>query len=124
MFDFLDSDWFNILLQIIFILLIWFDVKKYRQTKKKEYIINIVTTIGFAIWVLYPYYISYFEWDKKQKSALLQECDKEQNATLCHCLKKSIFEHYSPQEYQALQDDAKKEFFKNAKEECEDDSWF
>ncbi len=67
MFDFLDSDWFNITLQIVFILLIWFDIKKYRQTKKKEYIVNIVATIGFAIWVLYPYYISYFEWSEAQK---------------------------------------------------------
>ena len=52
MFDFLDSDWFNISLQIVFLLLMYYDVKKYMQTRKKEYIFNIVTTIGFAIWML------------------------------------------------------------------------
>lgn len=124
MFDFLNSDWFNITLQIIFVLLIWFDIKKYRQTKKKEHLINIVVTIGFAVYMLYPYYISYFKWSKKEKSALLQTCQKEQNATLCRCLKKSIFEHYTYEEYRLLKNDALENFVKDAKEECEDDSWF
>ncbi len=125
MFDFLDSDWFNITLQIVFILLIWFDIKKYRQTKKKEYIVNIVATIGFAIWVLYPYYISYFEWSEAQKNTLLKTCKQENNATLCRCVKKSIYEHYSYKEYlQKKRTEELERFIQDAKEECSDDGWF
>lgn len=36
MFDFLDSDWFNIGLEIVFLLLISYDVKKYIETKKES----------------------------------------------------------------------------------------
>ena len=42
MFDFLDSDWFIITLEIVFVILIAYDIKKYIETKKKEYITNIV----------------------------------------------------------------------------------
>ena len=53
MFDFLDSDWFNITLQIVFVFLLIYDIRKYRQSKEKkkrqEAMLNIVLTIGFAI---------------------------------------------------------------------------
>ncbi len=126
MFDFLDSDWFNILLQIVFVLLIWFDVKKYRQTKKKEYIVNIVLTVGFAFWALYPYYNSYVQWEEKEKKTLLANCSVEKNATLCRCLDDAIFKNYTYEEYKALDKNGSdfKKFLKEAKEDCEDDSWF
>ena len=44
MFDFLDSDWFIISLEIVCLILIAYDIKKYIETKKKEYITNIVLT--------------------------------------------------------------------------------
>ena len=125
MFNFLNSDWFNIVLQIVFVLLIWFDIKKYRQTKKKEYIVNIVATIAFGIWALYPYYKSYFEWSEKQKQTLLHRCDMEQNVTLCRCLDDAIFKEYSYDEYKQKRGSKEfKEFLKDAKEECDDDGWF
>ena len=126
MFDFLDSDWFNIGLQIVFIVALLYDVKKYRQTGKREYIVNIVLTIGFAIWVLYPYYISYSGWDTEQKKVLLSNCNDMNNTKLCKCLDDATFKNYTHDEYIALDKNSQeyKEFLKDAKEECEDDGWF
>jgi hypothetical protein len=126
MFDFLDSDWFNITLEIFFLILIGWDIKRYFETKKKEYIINIVLTIGFAFWALYPYYNSYIEWDEEQKKSLLIHCNKEKNASLCTCIDDAIFKHYTHDEYIALDKNATEfiEFLQEAKEECSDDSWF
>ena len=126
MFDFLDSDWFNIGLQIVFIVALIYDVKKYRQTGKREYIVNIVLTIGFAIWVLYPYYISYSGWDEEQKKVLLSNCNDVNDTKLCKCLDDVTFKNYTHDEYVALDKNSQeyKEFLKDAKEECEDDSWF
>jgi len=36
MLDFLDSDWFNIGMEIVFLILISYDVKKYFETKNKH----------------------------------------------------------------------------------------
>ena len=126
MFDFLESDWFNILLQIIFVLLIWFDIKKYQQTKKREYLLNIVLTVGFAIWALWPYYNSYVEWSKEEKAMLLSNCKTDVNTTLCSCLDDAIFKNYTYAEYKKLDQNSSefKKFLQDAKEECEDDSWF
>lgn len=126
MFDFLDSDWFNIGLQILFVLFISYDVKKYLQTKKKEYILNIVVTIGFAIWALYPYYLSYVDWNDTQKEKLMSECKQGRNATLCKCLNKATFKEYAYEEYSKIDKNATeyKKFLSDAKEDCEDDSWF
>ena len=125
MFDSLKSDWFNITLEVVFVALIWFDLKKYLQTKKREYLINIIATIGFAIWALYPYYMRYFEWSEDEKKALLSHCDKEKNATLCRCLDKTIFENYTFKEYKKVKDSTEfQTFLKDTKEECNDDGWF
>ncbi len=124
MFDFLDSDWFNIGLEIVFVILISYDIKKYRQTKKKEYIVNIVLTIGFAIWVLYPYYKSYFGWEESQKEKMLSTCVDSNE--LCRCVDDKIFKEYIYSEYIVLDKNstAHREFLKDSKEECLDDSWF
>jgi len=127
LFDFLSSDWFNIGLEIIFILLISYDVKKYFETRKREYIINIVLTIAFAIWALYPYYNSYIGWQEHQKKEMLSHCKGDENSTkLCQCLDDATFKEYTYDEYIKLDKNGSdyKEFLKDAKEECLDDSWF
>jgi len=127
-FDFLDSDWFNIGLEIVFLILISYDIKKYLETKKREYIVNIVLTIGFAIWVLYPYYKSYFGWNESQKVELISHCsDVDVNDTkLCKCLDEATFKNYMYEDYIKVDKsgDEYKEFIKEAKEECLDESWF
>ena len=126
MFDFLDSDWFNIGLEIVFVILISYDVKKYMDTKKREYIINIVLTIGFAIWTLYPYYNSYVGWEEGQKENMLSTCGDTNDTKLCKCLDDSIFKGFIHDEYIKLDKNSKayKDFLKEAKEDCLDDSWF
>lgn len=126
MFDFLESDWFNIGLEILFLILISYDVKKYFQTKKREYLINIVATIGFAVWALYPYYTSYIGWEEPQKEQLISNCATETNSTLCKCLDEATFKEYTHEEYLHLDKNSSdyREFLSDAKEDCEDDGWF
>jgi len=127
LFDFLDSDWFNITLEIVFLILISYDVKKYFETKKREYIVNIVLTIGFAIWALYPYYNSYVGWEEEQKSEMLSHCRGDENSTkLCKCMDDATFKNYTYNEYISLDKNSSeyREFLKDAKEDCLDDSWF
>ena len=126
MFDFLDSDWFVITLEIVFLILISYDIKKYIETKKREYITNIVLTVGFAIWTLLPFYNSYFAWSDLQKQEQIVICEKENNETLCSCLSDKTFKEYGFEEFNVLdkQSDDFREFIKDTKEECLDDSWF
>jgi len=126
LFDFLDSDCFNIGLEIVFLILISYDIKKYFQTKKKEYIVNIVLTVGFAIWVLYPYYKSYYGWEESQKTEMISSCQDTNNTKLCNCIDESIFKGYVYDEYKTLDKNSTeyKEFIKETSEECLDDSWF
>lgn len=126
MFDFLDSDWFNIALEIVFVILISYDIKKYFETKKREYIINIVLTAGFAVWALYPYYTSYVGWEDSQKEMLLSNCRDSNDTKLCQCLDDTTFKTYTHDEYIALDKNTTeyKEFLQEAKEDCLDDGWF
>ena len=126
MFDFLDSDWFIISLEIVFLLFIAYDAKKYFETKKKEYITNIVLTLGFFIWALIPFYNSYMTWSEDKKHELISECKKENNETLCQCLDEKIFKEYSFEDFKSLDKNSSdfNEFIKETKEECLDDSWF
>jgi hypothetical protein len=126
MFDFLDSDWFIITLEIVFLILIIYDIKKYIETKKKEYITNIVLTFGFAVWTLYPMYTSYFGWEDEQKQKMLVRCNDTNNTELCNCVDENIFKEYVYDEYKVLDKNSSdyKEFIKDTKEECLDDSWF
>jgi len=126
-FDFLESDWFNISLQVIFVLLVYYDIKKWHATKKKEHIFNIILTIGFGIWALYPYYTSYVGWEESEKKEMLSYCKGDANKTkLCQCLDDATFKNYTYAEYKALDKNSSeyKEFLQDAKEDCEDDSWF
>ena len=127
MFSFLESDWFNITLEVVFLILISYDVKRYFKTKKKEYIVNIVLTIGFAIWALYPYYTSYVGWQEEQKTEMLSHCKGDENSTkLCKCMDDATFKNYTYEEYKKLDMNSSeyKEFVKETKEDCLDDSWF
>ena len=126
MFDFLDSDWFNIGLEIVFVILISYDIKKYIETKKKEYITNIVLTIAFAIWALYPYYNSYIGWDEEQKQVMLSHCSDTNDTKLCKCLDDTTFKTYTHDEYIAVDKNSSdyREFLQEAKEDCLDDGWF
>jgi len=125
-FDFLSSDWFNIILEIVFVILISYDIKKYLETKKREYIVNIVLTIGFAIWTLYPYYNSYVGWEDKQKEEMLSSCVDTNDTKLCKCLDDSIFKGFMYDEYIQIDKNSSEyiDFLKEAKEDCLDDSWF
>jgi hypothetical protein len=126
LFDFLDSDWFNITLEIVFLILISYDIKKYIETKKREYITNIVLTLGFAVWTLYPYYNSYVAWDDGQKLKIISTCQEDTNQTLCKCVDERIFKEYSFESYQSLDKNSSDfvAFIKEAKEDCLDASWF
>ena len=126
MFDFLDEDWFIISLEIVFVILIVYDIKKYIETKKKEYITNIVLTVGFAIWTLLPFYNSYVTWADDAKQEFTFICEKENNETLCSCLSDNTFKEYSFEDFNALDKQSSdfKEFIKESREECLDDSWF
>ena len=126
MFDFLDSDWFIIGLEIVFVILISYDVKKYIETKKKEYIVNIVLTLGFAIWTLVPFYSSYFGWEDSQKVEMLVMCEDSNETQLCNCVDETIFKNYTFEEYSKIDQDSKEyvEFVKETKEDCLDDGWF
>ncbi|MEA1984008.1 MAG: hypothetical protein U9N39_10725 [Campylobacterota bacterium] len=126
MFDFMDSDWFIIGLEIVFVALIAYDVKKYKETKKREYIFNIVLTAGFAVWTLYPFYKSYFGWEESQKIEMLSSCSDINDTKLCTCVDEAIFKEYVYEEYIALDKNSSEflEFVKESKEECLDEPWF
>ncbi len=126
MFDFMNEDWFVIALEIVFLLFIAYDWKKYQETKKREYITNIMLAIVFAIWTLLPFYNSYITWTDADKKMLINTCLKENNETLCSCLSDTTFKEYAFSDYKNLDKESEefKEFIKDTKEECLDDSWF
>jgi len=126
LFDFLDSDWFTIGLEIVFLILISYDIKKYIETKKREYIVNIVLTLGFAIWVLYPYYKSYFGWEESQKQEMISTCVDSNDSVLCRCIDERIFKEFVYDEYKVIDKNSSdyQEFIKESKEECLDEPWF
>jgi len=124
MFDFLDADWFVIGLEILFLLFIGYDGWKYYKTRKKEYIFNIVLAIGFAIWVLYPFYTKYYMWEEKDRAALVQSCLNEHNATYCNCVDDRIFKEYDLETFNKLDKKKDKDFLafvKESEQECFED---
>lgn len=124
MFDFFNSDEFVIGLEIVFLTFIVFDVYKYIKTRQKQYVLNIVLAIVFAIWVLYPFYIKYYMWEDKDREALIQECLKEHNSTYCTCVDDAIFKVYDEASYNKLDKQNDKEFIefiKDTEKECFED---
>ena len=126
MFSFFSEDWFVISLEVVFLLFIVYDAKKYFQTQKKEYLTNIALTIGFFIWTAIPFYNSYITWNESTKRAVKRVCLSENNETLCKCLSENIFKEYRYETYQTLDKNSSDylEFVKETKEDCLDDSWF
>lgn len=102
MFDFMDSDKFIIGLEIVFLLFIAYDAWKYSKTKKREYLINIAMAIGFAIWVLYPFYTKYYTWEDKDRDALMQNCLSDHNASYCRCINENIVKEYEYKSFKAI----------------------
>lgn len=124
MFDFFNSDEFVIGLEIVFLTFIVFDVYKYIKTRQKQYVLNIVLAIVFAIWVLYPFYIKYYMWEDKDREAIIQECLKEHNSTYCTCVDDAIFKVYDEVSYNKLDKQNDKEFIefiKDTEKECFED---
>ncbi len=122
----MDSDWFVIALEVFFLALIAYELKKYFQTRKREYLVNIALTVAFAIWTLYPMYNSYIGWDEEQKQKMLSSCVDSNNSELCKCVDDAIFKEFVYEEYNALDKNSTdyREFIKEAKEDCLDESWF
>ncbi len=122
----MDTDWFNIGLEIFFVILISYDLKKYFETRKSSYITNIVLTIGFAIWTLYPYYTSYIGWENEQKMVMISHCNETDNSKLCKCIDEATFKNYTHYEYILIDKNSTEysEWLSETKEECLDESWF
>lgn len=123
MFDFLDNDWFIIGLEIFFLIFIAYDLKRYFETKKREYLTNIAITLALFIWTAIPFYNSYVTWEDRSKQELNQKCLQDNNTTVCECLNKEIFKEYSYDSFKNLEDNDIDfiEFKKEITEECLDD---
>lgn len=127
MFDFMDSDAFIIGLEIVFLTFVVYDGWKYYKTRKKEYIMNIAMAIGFAMWILVPFYTKYFDWQEADREGLRIHCLSENNETYCSCMDNMIVKEYDFATYQGIDKKNDKEyleFIKTSEEECFGDSWF
>lgn len=120
----MDTDEFIIGLEIVFLLFIAYDAWKYSKTKKREYIINIVLAIGFAIWVLYPFYTKYYTWEETDREALMQSCLSDHNVSYCGCINNNIYKEYALKTYEAIDQNNDKdflEFIDDVKKGCLED---
>ena len=129
MFAFYESDWFTITLEILFLLFIFYDGRRYLQTKKREYLLNIIMTIGFFFWAIVPFYNKYFTWQDVDKASLTKNCVSEHNQTYCDCLDDKVFKEYSFEDFKHLkraEDEDYLEFFSDVDKECRgiDTGWF
>ena len=129
MFAFYESDWFTITLEILFLLFIFYDGRRYLQTRKREYLLNIIMTIGFFFWAIVPFYNKYFTWQDMDKASLSKRCVAEHNQTYCDCLDDKVFKEYSFEDFKHLnrsKDEDYLEFFSDVDKECRgiDTGWF
>ncbi len=128
MFAFYESDWFTIVLEILFLLFIAYDTRRYFQTGKREYLINIVLAILFFFWALVPFYNKYYSWQDVDKESLLTQCIKEHNQTYCSCRDDMIFKEYDFESFMALEkqkDEEYLEFIEEVDKECRGEGgWF
>lgn len=99
MFGFYESDWFTITLEVLFLIFIAYDAKKYFETRKREYLINIALAVGFFVWAFIPFYNKYYTWQDNDKSIMIEKCSAEFNASYCECLDDKIFKEYSFESY-------------------------
>ena len=128
MFAFYESDWFTIILEILFLLFIAYDTKRYFQTGKREYLINIVLAIVFFFWALVPFYNKYYSWQDVDKESLLTQCIQEHNQTYCTCRDDKIFKEYDFESFKDLEkqkDEDYLEFIEEVDKECRGEGgWF
>lgn len=128
MFAFYESDWFTITLEILFLLFIVYDAKRYFQTRKREYLLNIVLAVLFFFWALVPFYNKYYSWQESDKESLMAQCVQEQNQSYCSCLDDKIFKEYDIETYNELDKKKDKDFrelLEGFDKECRgEDSWF
>ena len=128
MFAFYESDWFTIVLEVLFLLFIAYDTKLYFKTGKREYLINIVLAIVFFFWALVPFYNKYYTWQDVDKESVLAACVQEHNKTYCSCLDDMIFKEYDFESFKALEkqkDEDYLEFITEVDKECRGEGgWF
>lgn len=128
MFAFYQSDWFTIVLEILFLLFIAYDTRRYFQTGKREYLINIVLAIVFFFWALVPFYNKYYSWQDVDKESLLAECVQDYNKSYCSCLDDKILKEYDFESFKELdkkRDEDYLEFVDEAGKECRGEGgWF
>jgi hypothetical protein len=122
MFDFFSSDTFTILLEIAFLVFIIYDLKRYFETKKREYMINVVLAFGFFIYAAIPFYNKYYLWSDEARLAQNTQCSQEE-INICQCMNDKLFKAYSFEEYETMElnSDAYKEFLKESQEECKEE---
>lgn len=120
MFDFLESDIFVFTFNCIAFFFIIYDIKQYKKAKERKYLLNIVLTIGFTIWIMIPFYSKYITWDTHTIASLDTSCDY--NASLCHCLTEGIIKSYTYETYLDEKNSSDfKAFLEEGKEECLED---
>ncbi len=128
MFAFYQSDWFTLFLEILFLLFIAYDIRRYFQTRKREYLMNIVLAVLFFFWALVPFYNKYYTWQDIDRESLLGECLKEHNQTYCSCYDDMLFKEYEFDDFKGLaaqKDEDYLEFLEDVDKECRDNgSWF
>ena len=125
MFDFYETDWFTISLEILFLIFIAYDLKKYFQTRKRQYLLNVVLTLGFFIWAIVPFYNKYFTWQESDRANMIKLCNIEHNnSQYCECVDDRVFKEYTMKEYKKLHEAKDKdfiEFMKETLQECKED---
>ncbi|MEN8147647.1 MAG: hypothetical protein ABFR02_08505 [Campylobacterota bacterium] len=128
MFAFYESDWFTIVLEIAFLLFIAYDTKRYFETKRREYLMNIALAAGFFFWALVPFYNKYYSWQDVDKESLIAVCIQEYNQSHCDCLDDKIFKEYDFESFKALEkqkDEDYLEFIEEVDKECRGEGgWF
>jgi hypothetical protein len=105
MFDFFSSDTFTIGLEIFFLIFIVYDLKRYFETKKREYIVNVILAAAFFIYAAIPFYNQYYTWSTHSKLELNSPCNVKsdpEDKKLCVCLNKHLTKEYSYTSYQTL----------------------
>lgn len=129
MFDFLENDYFIIVLEIVFAYFIITDTKKYLATKKKEFLIGAILSLGFFIYALIPFYNKYNNWEETQKMEVVNICkqkaydnniSKENVENFCECYSDKIFKEYSYQKFNLLNIQREKELFEFQEESIKD----
>ena len=113
---------------MLFLLFITYDAKRYFQTRKREYLLNILLAVVFFFWASVPFYNKYYGWQERDRTSLTAQCADEYNQTYCSCLEDKIFKEYDFESYKVLslnKDDELTEFLDESAKECRgEESWF